>query len=168
MELVRGDHFSTTCQKKNTAPMSEAITSPPTTAGEATARYNWLKAMYILNIIVALPLGLAVLLAPEVVRGVMGVPAGNAVFYGMAAGAVPLAFGLAGVLGLRAPVKISPVLGLQALYKSMFLIGVILPIIAVGQLPGFAVPLSLLFVLFIVGDLIAIPFSYLLSQPEAA
>lgn len=131
---------------------------------EDTVRLKWLRTMYIANIVIALPLGLGVLLAPEVLRGILGVTGSDPVFYGMAAGAVPLGFGLVGLLGLRFPLTLSPVLGLQALYKSLFLIGVTLPLLVIGELPPFAVSLSLLFVLFIVGDLIAVPFSYLFSH----
>lgn len=144
--------------------MAQISSSSTAEVSKDTARLKWLRAMYVANIVIALPLGLGVLLAPEGMRGVMGVTGGEPIFYGMAAGAVPLAFGLVGLLGLRFPLTLSPVLALQALYKSLFLIGVILPLFVIGQLPTFAVSLSVLFVLFIVGDLIAVPFSHLLSR----
>lgn len=148
--------------------MSQVAESAAGEAVESPIRWKWLKAMYIINLLVALPLGLGVLFAPETMREILGVPAGNPALYGMATGALPLGFGLAGALGLRFPLKLSPVLALQALYKSLFLIGVVVPLIAVGQLPSFAVPLSLLFLVFIVGDLIAVPFSHLFSQPASS
>lgn len=95
--------------------------------------------MYVANIVVAAPLGFATLLVPGVVRTLMGVPPGDPVFFGMAGGAVPLAFGLAGAAGLRTPLRLSPVLALQALYKSLFLAAVIVPLAATGQMPGHAV-----------------------------
>lgn len=134
---------------------------------EGTIRSNWLKAMYIANIVIAGPIGIAYLLAPETTSAIMGLPGGDPVSAGISYGAVPLAFGLAGVLGLRWPVRIAPVLILQALYKTLFLIGTVVPLALSGQVPGHAVTLVVLFVLFIVGDLIAIPFPSLLSAvPE--
>lgn len=58
---------------------------------------NGLKAMYVANIIISLPLGLAVLGAPETMRGILGIPAGDPIHFGIASGATPLAFGIAGV-----------------------------------------------------------------------
>lgn len=130
---------------------------------EPTVRTNWLRVMYAANVLFAV-FGLAVIALPDTMRALLGVPAGDPIHFGIAAGAVPFAFGLAGVLGLRAPLKFSPVLGLQVAYKGMFLLGVVLPLVVAGELPAFAVPLAGLFLIFIVGDLIAIPFPYLLSQ----
>lgn len=50
----------------------------------------------------------------------------------------------------------------------MFLLGVVAPLAMAGELPSCAIPLAGLFTIFIVGDLIAIPIPYLLSQyPDA-
>lgn len=123
--------------------------------------------MYLANIVVAAPLGAATLVAPGTVRTLMGIPSGDPVFYGLAAGAVPLAFGVAGVAGLRAPLRLSPVLALQALYKSLFLLAVIVPLAVNGQMPGHAVPLNVIFVFFIIGDVVAVPFRYLFSRASS-
>ncbi|MFB6240941.1 MAG: hypothetical protein ABEJ46_05205, partial [Gemmatimonadota bacterium] len=117
--------------------------------------------------VVMLGLGLAgvgTLVAPGAIRGLMGIPPGDPVFFGMAAGAVPLAFGLAGVAGLRAPLRLSPVLALQALYKSLFLAAVVAPLAVAAQVPAHAVPLIVIFLFFIVGDSVAVPFRYLVSR----
>ena len=58
----------------------------------------------------------------------------------------------------------APVLLIQVLYKSLFLLGVILPQALRGSVPGFAIPLIVLFTLFILGDVIAIPFSDLFAR----
>lgn len=129
---------------------------------EGTIRVNWLKAMYIANIIISLPIGLAVVVAPETMRGILSVPTGDPIHYGIASGAVPLAFGIAGVLGLRLPLRLSPVLGLQILYKSIFLVGVVLPLTLRGEVPDYAVPVIGIFLFFIIGNTIALPFRYLL------
>jgi hypothetical protein len=80
---------------------------------------------------------------------------------------MPLAFGIAGALGLRVPRRMAPVLLIQVLYKSLFLLGVILPQALRGGMPEYTVPLVVLFALFIVGDVVAIPFSHLFARaPE--
>jgi len=129
---------------------------------EGTVRTNWLKLMYGANTLFGL-FGLAVIAAPATMRGLLGVPTGDPIHFGIAAGAVPLAFGVAGLLGLRAPVKLSPVLGLQVAHTAAFLLGVVLPLAVTGGLPAYAVPIVAIFIVFVVGDLLAIPFEYLLS-----
>lgn len=135
---------------------------------EGTVHLNRLKAMYIANIVIAGPLGLAALLVPETTRQMMGFPAVEPIAFGVGMGAIPLGFGLAGILGVYAPLRTSPVLGLQALYKSIFLVAVILPLAATGQIPSYTAPIIAIFVFFIVGDLLALPFSYLFSRPAEA
>ena len=131
-------------------------------------RMKWLKAMYLANIVIAAPLGVGALVTPGAIRAIMGVPPGDPVSYGIAVGAVPLAFGLAGIAGLRAPLRVAPVLALQALYKSLFLVAVIAPLALAGQLPGHALPLIVMFVFFIVGAIVVVPFPYLLSRESGA
>lgn len=148
--------------------MEDISRSPTGEAFSGPVRMRWLKVMYLANLIIAFPLGLAVLVAPELMRGIMGVPPGDPIHFSLAAGAVQCAFGMAGAVGLWSPLKFSPVLLLQALYKSLFLGGVVLPLMGRGQLPDFAMPVSLLFVLFIIEDLIAVPFSYLFPPSDGA
>lgn len=131
-------------------------------------RWNWLKGMYAANVLLSGPLGLATILAPELVRGLLEIPAGDPVNYGIATGAVPLAFGLAGLAGLRAPLRFSPIPGLQVVYKSLFLLGVIAPLAVAGQVPSYALPVVGIFAFFVVGDLIAIPRDYVLPRSTAA
>lgn len=133
-----------------------------------TVHITRMKVMYAANIIIAGPLGLAVLVTPETTRQLLGIPAVEPMSYGIGMGAIPLAFGLAGIAGLYAPLRCSPILGLQALYKSMFLIAVILPLLATGGIPAYALPLIGIFVFFIIGDVLAIPFDYILSRPATA
>lgn len=127
-----------------------------------TIRMGWLKAMYVANVLVSLPLGLAGM--PETMRNLLRIPAGDPVHYGIASGAIPLAFGLAGGAGLWYPLRLSPVLGLQLLYKTLFLIGGILPMALAGTAPSYATPVIVIFSLFAVGNGIAVPFRYLFSR----
>lgn len=120
--------------------------------------------MYVANVLIAGPMGLAYVLAPEAMQGLMGIPPGDPIVYGIAAGAVPLAFGLAGAFGLWYPLKVAPVLLLQAAYKSLWLVGVLLPHAATGGIPAHAVPLVVIFGFFIVGDLVAVPFGDVFAE----
>ena len=70
------------------------------------------------------------------------------------------------LLGLRSPVKYAPVLLLELIYKPIWLAAVALPIFLKGLFPFYVVAMSVIFVTFIVGDLIAIPFAYLLRKKE--
>lgn len=130
-------------------------------------RVNWLRGMYLANVLISGPIGLANLMAPATMRALMGIPPGDPVHYGIAAGALPLAFGIAGGIGLRSPLRMAPVLLLQVLYKTLFLIGLVLPLAVKGPIPGYSVPLIVLFALYIAGDLVAIPFSSLFSEPSS-
>ncbi len=134
------------------------------TVTDGNVRRGWLRVMYAANVVVSAPLGLAALVAPASTQTLLGIPAGDPVSFGIANGAVPLAFGIAGVGGLRAPLRLSPVLGLQVIYKLLFLVGVVLPWVVTGRVPGYALPVVGVFVFFVVGNLAALPFDYVLSS----
>lgn len=53
-----------------------------------------------------------------------------------------------------------PVLLLQLFYKSVWFIGVVAPLLVVGKFPIYAIMLVIIFATYIIGDIIAIPFSY--------
>lgn len=129
-----------------------------------SVRYGWLKTMYGANLLISGPIGAGALLAPEAFRTLMGIPPQPPIHFGIASGAVPLAFGLAGAWGLRAPLKASPVLLLQVCYKLLFLTAVALPLALSGRFPAHAAPIVAIFVFFVVGNVIALPFPYLLGE----
>jgi hypothetical protein len=56
----------------------------------------------------------------------------------------------------------------QAVYKALFLVGVVGPMVPAGTVPGFAVPVVVIFLGFVVGDLVALPTTYLLAEPSRA
>ena len=152
-----------TCRIRSTLMERSSVMSDASPSDESI-RYRWLKAMYAANIVISAPLGLGALLAPETFRMLMEVPPQDPVYFGMASGAVPLGFGLAGLWGLRAPITASPILLLQAAYKTLFLLAVALPLAVTGTFPGYAVPIVAIFVFFIVGNLIAVPFRALFGS----
>jgi len=126
-------------------------------------RYGWLKGMYIYTIIGAGGLGLGIIIAPDIVRITFGWPVQDPIVLGIC-GCVYLAFGLLSILGLRSPLKFSPVLLLQLTYKLLWFIGVILPLLLKGSLPPHAVVYTVIFAIYVIGDLIAIPFSYVFTK----
>ena len=126
-------------------------------------RWGWLRFMYIYTIIGAGGFGLGMIFIPGVIQSVFGFPPQDPVVFGITA-SVYTAFGLISVLGLKSPLKFTPVLLLQLCYKSIWLVGVILPLLLSGRFPLYATTLLLIFVTYIIGDLIAIPFSYVFSK----
>jgi hypothetical protein len=132
-------------------------------AKEQKIRRGWLKFMYIYTILGAGFFGLGMVFLPSLVQSVFGFPSEDPVVFGIN-GSVYVAFAILSILGFRSPVKFSPVLLLQLLYKSIWLICVMLPIFYKGEIEKYAVMTVVIFATYIIGDLIAIPFSYLFRK----
>jgi hypothetical protein len=126
-------------------------------------RWHWLRAMYILTVIVAGGFGLGMLVAPARVQSALAMPAQDPVTFGLN-GSVFLAFGLAAIGGLRAPLKYCTILLVELAYKLIWLLVVVVPLVAQGRFPASAAVQAAIFVAFVVGDLIAIPFRYLFGR----
>lgn len=128
-------------------------------------RWGWLKVMYVWMIVIGGGFGLAMILAPEMVKSSFSESC-DPPLYGML-GSIFLGFGLLAILGLRAPLKYVPVLLGCLTYKVIWFVGVVLPLlIAGGPLPDMMT--VVIFALTIIGDLIAIPFSYVFAKQSAA
>jgi len=121
--------------------------------------------MYGYTIVGAGGFGLAILAMPERMRGVFRWPGDEPIALSIV-GSVYLAFGVLSVLGWREPLKFVPVLLLQLCYKLAWFVGAVAPLLVSGRFPGYAVPTAVIFATYIVGDLIAIPFSYVLTSHE--
>ena len=130
-------------------------------------RLGWLKIMYWYTILGAGGFGLAMVVMPENVRSLFGWPTQDPIVYGVT-GSVWLAFGLLSILGLKSPLKFVPVLLMQLTYKSVWFIGVVLPLLVSGKFPNYAILHVVIMASYIIGDLIAIPFSYVFSQKDFA
>ena len=126
-------------------------------------RWGWLKVMYIYTIIGAGGFGLGSIVAPGVMKSIFGWPDQDPIVFGVTA-SVYLSFALLSILGLRAPLKFSPVLLLQLSYKVVWFIGVVLPLLVSGNFPLHGVLHVVIFASYIAGDLIAIPFSYVFAR----
>jgi len=139
--------------KKGGKTMSENI----------NVRWGWLKGMYIYTIVGAGGFGLGVIVIPSVMKSIFRWPSQDPIVLGVT-GSVYLSFALLSILGLRSPLKFVPVLLLQLGYKVVWFIGVILPLLAVGKFPIYAILHVVIFATYIIGDLIAIPFSYVFAK----
>jgi hypothetical protein len=135
-------------------------------ATEAKVRRGWLKAMYLYTIVGAGVLGLAMIVAPDFVRSTFGWPDQDPIVFGIC-GSFYLASGLVSILGLRSPLKFAPILLVQLAYKSVWFIGVILPLLLAGRFPPYAVVYVVIFATYVIGDLIAVPFPYVFAKEDA-
>ena len=126
-------------------------------------RWGWLKIMYIYTIVGAGAFGLGIIVFPDVIKSVIGWPLEEPIARGIV-GCVYIAFGILSIFGLRFPLKFAPILLLQLCYKSIWFIGVILPLLIAGRFPNYAIFIAIIFATYIVGDLIAIPFSYVFAK----
>ncbi len=126
-------------------------------------RRQWMRFMYLYTILGAGGFGLAIVIVPELVKAVFRWPGGEPIAFSIV-GSVYVAFGLLSVLGLRDPLKFVPVLLLQLCYKSVWFVAVVLPLLIRGRLPGYGLLTAAIFTTYIIGDLIAIPFPYLLAR----
>lgn len=123
--------------------------------------------MYWYTILGAGGFGLAMVVMPENVRSLFGWPTQDPIVYGVT-GSVWLAFGLLSILGLKSPLKFVPVLLMQLTYKAVWFIGVVFPLLVSGKFPNYAILLVVIMASYIIGDLIAIPFSYVFSKKDFA
>jgi hypothetical protein len=129
----------------------------------ASVRWGWLKAMYVCTVVVSGSVGIGMILFPNTFQSVFRLPPQDPVMLGLG-GSLFLALGLVSILGLRSPLKFAPVLLLELVYKPVWLLALVLPLFLKGQFPFYVVFISVTFVAFIVGDLIAVPFSYLFTK----
>jgi hypothetical protein len=129
----------------------------------SNVRWGWLKGMYIFTIIHAGGSGLGIILGPSAMQSFFGWPSQDPVVFGIC-GSVWVAFGLLSILGLRSPIKFSPILLLQLTYKVVWFIGVFFPLLIAGKFPAYGTGYVVFFAIYIIGDLIAIPFPYVFAK----
>ena len=132
-------------------------------AKDINVRWGWLKGMYIYTIVGTGGFGLGVILIPSVMRSIFGWPSQDPIVLGVC-GSVWFSFALVSILGLRSPLKFSPVLLLQLSYKVVWFIGVLLPVLIAGEFQVSMIAYVVFFAVYIMGDLIAIPFSYVFAK----
>ena len=133
-------------------------------SNETNVRWGWLKAMYIYTIIGAGAVGLGIIFMPGVMESLFGWPHQDRIISFGVTGSVYIAFALLSILGLRSPLKFVPILLLQLCYKVVWFVGVVLPLLLAGKFPIYGLLYVVIFATYVVGDLIAIPFSYVFAK----
>ncbi|MEA2085340.1 MAG: hypothetical protein U9O82_14095 [Thermodesulfobacteriota bacterium] len=128
-------------------------------------RWRWLKFMYIYIIIGGIGAGLGIILIPDIMKSLFRWPIEEPIMFGLV-GSVDLGFGIISILGFRSPLKFAPVLLLQLCYKAVFLVAVVLPLLVTAQFPGYAIFLAVIYATYVIGDAIAIPFSYIFKKGD--
>jgi uncharacterized membrane protein len=122
-----------------------------------------LRAMYLYTLVGAGGFGFAMLAFPSFVQSILQFPAQDPIVFKLY-GSVLLASGLAALPALRSPLKFVPLLLLQLIYKPVWLAVAAIPLFLKGQFPLYVVVIAVIFLTYIVGDLLAIPFAYLVSK----
>ncbi len=130
-------------------------------------RWGWLKFMYIYTVVGAGGFGLGIIAIPDIMRSIFGWPNSDQIIAFGVTGSVYFSFALLSILGLRSPLKFTPILLLQLTYKAVWFVGVILPLLLAGKFPTYAILFTAIYVSYIIGDLIAIPFSYVFVKQPA-
>jgi hypothetical protein len=130
---------------------------------DALIRGGWLKAMYLYTLFGAGGFGFAMLFFPGVVQSMLRFPAQDPAVFKLY-GSVLLASGLMAIPALRSPLKFVPLLLVQLVYKPIWLALVAIPLFLEGKFPLYVVVIAAIFLTYIIGDLIAIPFPYLFSK----
>ena len=124
---------------------------------------NWLRFMFAVNIFVVGSLGLAILIGRQPALTYFGFPTEELIFAGYTP-SVMVAYAIMGIMGMRFPVKFAPVLLMQATGKIVWFLAIIIPQLATGSLPTFAVMLIATFIPLIIGDLIAVPWKHIFAK----
>ena len=125
-----------------------------------------LKIMYYITIFGSGSFGLMMIIAPNFVIALFSQPAQDLYIYGVAAAAWT-AFGLLAILGLRDPIKYMSILLFQFVYKLIWVFGVFIPNVIIGGIRFDTITLLLIFILFIVGDFLTLPFKdFFEKKPE--
>ena len=136
-------------------------------SNNSKVRWGWLKGMYIYTLVVAGVNGLGAIILPKITQSILGMPTQDPIVFGVT-GSVYLSFAILSILGLRSLLKFSPILLLQLGYKVIWFVGVVLPSAIAWKLPGYAVLQIIVFATFIIGDLVALPYSYVFSKESSA
>ena len=129
-------------------------------------RWGWLKFMYIYTLVGAGGFGLGMVFVPDVIISMLKFPGQDPIVFG-AFGCMLVSSGILALLGLRAPLKFAPLLLFQLFYKSIWFIAVLLPFLLVNDLQFYVIVFIGIFASYIIGDLIATPFSYIFSKESA-
>jgi len=119
--------------------------------------------MYVINIFLTGGLALLIIVAPSTASSLFSAPAQEPLFSGYASSYM-LGIAIFSILGLRSPLKFSPLLFLQAIVKIIWFIAILIPAMASAPLSTWGIELAALFIVYIIGDLIATPYRYIFRK----
>ncbi len=122
-----------------------------------------LKVMFIFIIVIEIPLGLFMLIAPDLFINLLGFPPQDPLMYGVGA-SIWLTFGLISILAIREPMKYVPILLFQFTYKCIWFIGVLIPAALVGQIQMSGIFMIVTFAIFVICDIIVIPWNTIFKK----
>ena len=126
-------------------------------------RWGWLKIMYAYTIVNAGGLGLGMVFVPDIIISMFKFPSQDPIVFG-AFGCMLVASGILAIFGLRSPLKFVPLLLFQLFYKLIWFVAVLLPFLLTNEVQMYVLVFVLVFASYIIGDLIAIPFSYIFAR----
>ena len=122
-----------------------------------------LKAMYILTIAGAGAFGVLMLIVPEFVMTLFQQPPQDPYFYGIVASTY-FAFGIVSVFGLYNPEKYIPILVFQLIQKVLWVVIVLIPHMIVDGAQFYTIALLVIYLIYIIGNLLTLPFKELLKR----
>ena len=124
---------------------------------------NWLRVMYAVNIFLTGGLAIFLIVAPGTAATIFSSPTQEPLLSGYASSYM-LGIAILSIAGFRSPLKFSPLLFLQAIVKIIWFIGILIPAMVSGPLSTFAIELAVMFIPFIIGDLIVTPYKYIFKK----
>lgn len=128
-------------------------------------RWGWLKIMYVYTIVNVGGFGLGMVFVPDVIISMFKFPGQDPIVFG-AFGCMLISSGILAIFGLRAPLKFVPLLLFQLFYKSIWFVAVLVPFLLGNEIQMYVVVFIVVFAFYIIGDLIAIPFSYIFMKED--
>lgn len=127
-------------------------------------RENLLKFMYFWTFLFAGIIGILIVFASDFTMSVLGIPGQDPVMYGTL-GCIWMAMGLLSIAAIFIdPIRFLGILIVQITYKSIWFIGVIIPVLLTEGLMFHSILMVIIFATYIIGDIFAIPFKYLFTK----
>jgi hypothetical protein len=124
---------------------------------------NWIRFMFAVQIVVGGGLGFAILIGHQAAFTYFNFPTEELYIGGMVA-SVMVAYAIMSIIGMFFPMKIYPILLLQAIEKTTWLLALVVPQLVNGPLPGFVVMQIAIYIPLTIGDLIAVPWKHLFAK----
>lgn len=132
-------------------------------------RMGWIRLLYGATAFLGITVGSTMLIAPDFSRKVVGIPFSlpvqDPITYGALAG-IWTTVGILCLFGLRAPLKFLPLFTLQLVYKSFWFLFIFFPLIFQGQFPDHGWASAVGNLIWMLLDIKAIPWKYLLSRDK--